>query len=60
MLVFPVLRFERTSAHTSLIIHSSKPGVIIGRSGTAVEDLKKNYKEIWGAFRCDDSRSEEC
>ena len=45
------IEIERTSAHTSLIIHSSKPGVIIGRSGTAVEDLKKRItKKIWEHF----------
>lgn len=42
------IEIERTSAHTSLIIHSSKPGVIIGRSGTAVEDLKKELQRKFG------------
>ncbi|QQS58802.1 30S ribosomal protein S3 [Candidatus Peregrinibacteria bacterium] len=42
------IEIERTSAHTALIIHSSKPGVIIGRSGTAVEDLKKELQKEFG------------
>jgi len=32
---------ERSPASTTIIIHSAKPGVIIGRGGQGVEDLKK-------------------
>jgi len=35
------IEIERTNTHTSVAIFSSKPGVIIGRSGTAIDDLKK-------------------
>ncbi len=35
------VEIERTSTHTAILVYSSKPGVIIGRSGTAIEDLKK-------------------
>ncbi len=38
------VEIERSSSQTSVIIFSSKPGVIIGRSGTAIEDLKKDLK----------------
>jgi len=36
---------ERDSSHVSVIIFTSKPGVIIGRSGTAIEDLKKTLSK---------------
>lgn len=36
------IEIERSSSQISIIIFSSKPGVIIGRSGTAIEDLKKD------------------
>ncbi|NUM25017.1 MAG: 30S ribosomal protein S3 [Candidatus Buchananbacteria bacterium] len=35
---------ERTPAATTIIIHSAKPGVIIGRGGQGVEDLKKKIQ----------------
>lgn len=35
------IEIERDGSHTSIRISSSKPGVIIGRSGTAIDDLKK-------------------
>ncbi len=38
------IEIERTSAHIAIIIRSSKPGVIIGRSGTAIDDLKKTLQ----------------
>jgi len=36
---------------TSVVIHSSKPGVIIGKQGAAIEDLRKQLeKEFGGSF----------
>jgi small subunit ribosomal protein S3 len=36
---------------TSVVIHSSKPGVIIGKQGAAIEELRKNLeKEFGGSF----------
>ncbi|MFA5021637.1 MAG: 30S ribosomal protein S3 [Patescibacteria group bacterium] len=35
---------ERSATVTTVIIHSAKPGVIIGRGGQGVEDLKKKIK----------------
>lgn len=42
------IEIERTNAHTSVAIYSSKPGVIIGRSGTAIEDLKNELFRKFG------------
>ena len=42
------IEIERGSSITTIGIYSSKPGVIIGRSGTAIEDLKK---ELYRIFR---------
>jgi small subunit ribosomal protein S3 len=42
------IEIERTSAHIAVVIFSSKPGVIIGRSGTAIEDLKKQLNKHFG------------
>ncbi len=33
---------------TSVIIHSSKPGVIIGKQGAAIEDLRKEMEKKFG------------
>ncbi len=36
---------------TSVVIHSSKPGVIIGKQGAAIEDLRKDMeKQFGGSF----------
>jgi len=35
------IEIERTSHAISIVIHSAKPGVIIGRQGVGIEDLKK-------------------
>lgn len=35
------IEIERSPATTTVIIHSAKPGVIIGRGGQGVEELKK-------------------
>jgi small subunit ribosomal protein S3 len=43
------IEIERDSSNISVAIASSKPGVIIGRSGTAIEDLKKELKRQFNA-----------
>src|SRR3989344_7850911 len=35
---------ERSPSTTTVIIHSAKPGVIIGRGGQGIEELKKKVK----------------
>ncbi len=38
------IEIERTSKEVNIIISSARPGVIIGRGGVGVEDLKKEIK----------------
>ena len=38
------IEMERSPAVTTIIIHSAKPGVIIGRGGQGIEELKKKVK----------------
>jgi len=38
------IEIERTPKVITIFIHSARPGTIIGRGGTAVEDLKKEIK----------------
>ncbi len=38
------VNIERTSKDMNVIIYSARPGVIIGRSGVGVEDMKKEIK----------------
>ncbi|MFA6322406.1 MAG: 30S ribosomal protein S3 [Candidatus Buchananbacteria bacterium] len=38
------IEIERSASALTIIIHSAKPGVIIGRGGQGVEDLKKKIK----------------
>jgi len=39
---------ERTARAVTVIVHSAKPGFIIGRGGTGIEDLKKQLRELLG------------
>jgi len=39
---------ERTARAITVTVHSAKPGMIIGRGGAGVEDLKKQLKKIVG------------
>ena len=39
---------ERTPRAVTITIHTAKPGLIIGRGGTGVEDLKKQLKQLMG------------
>ncbi len=40
------VEIERTANLVTVFIHSGRPGVIIGRGGTGVEDLKKDIKKV--------------
>jgi small subunit ribosomal protein S3 len=39
------IEIERSPTVTTIIIHSAKPGIIIGRGGQGVENLKKKIKK---------------
>lgn len=39
------IEVERTANAVTVIIHSAKPGLIIGHAGTGIEDLRKKIKE---------------
>ncbi|MBU1146318.1 30S ribosomal protein S3 [Patescibacteria group bacterium] len=39
------VEIERTANAVTVIIHSAKPGLIIGHAGTGIEDLRKKIKE---------------
>lgn len=41
-----VVDIERTESEVSVLITVSKPGVVIGRGGTGVEELEKELKKI--------------
>jgi small subunit ribosomal protein S3 len=42
------LEVERTSRALTVTVYSAKPGFVIGRGGTGVEDLKKQLRVILG------------
>lgn len=42
-----LIEFDR-GKKTTVIIHSSKPGVIIGKQGAAIEDLRKELEKKFG------------
>ena len=37
---------ERASDRLKLIIHTAKPGIVIGRGGSAIEELKKELQKL--------------
>lgn len=39
------IEIERTANAVTIIIHSAKPGLIIGHAGTGIEDLRKKIKD---------------
>ncbi|MBW6441673.1 30S ribosomal protein S3 [Patescibacteria group bacterium] len=41
-----IIEIERTENEVSVLIKVSKPGVVIGRGGTGVEELEKEIKKI--------------
>ena len=42
------VEIERTSKKCEVIVHTSKPGVMIGRGGEEIEKLKKNLSKVAG------------
>jgi len=40
------VEIERTAGNVSVIIHTSRPGIVIGRSGTGIEILKKDLHRL--------------
>jgi len=42
------IEVERTSKRCEVIVHTSKPGVIIGRGGEEIEKLKKQLSKLVG------------
>ncbi|MEY4722697.1 MAG: hypothetical protein RLZZ324_210 [Candidatus Parcubacteria bacterium] len=40
------IEIERTTRAITVTVHSAKPGVIIGRGGTGIEDLKKDLVKV--------------
>ena len=45
------IEIERASDRLKLIIHTAKPGVVIGRGGSAIEALKKEIQKMTKASR---------
>lgn len=39
---------ERAANRVKIVIHTAKPGMIIGRGGAGIEDLKKSLKQLTG------------
>ena len=37
---------ERASDRLKIIIHTAKPGIVIGRGGSAIEELKKELQKL--------------
>ncbi|MEW6072449.1 MAG: 30S ribosomal protein S3 [Planctomycetota bacterium] len=44
----PRIEIERTSEAINIIVHTARPGVLVGRKGVRVEQLKKDLQEITG------------
>ncbi len=40
------VEIERNNKRTELIVHTSKPGVIIGKGGEGIENIKKDLKKL--------------
>lgn len=45
------IEIERTPNVITIIVHSGKPGVIIGRAGAGIEELKKKLKQAFFASK---------
>ena len=50
--VIPRIEIERTSEATNVIVHTARPGVIVGRKGARVDQLKKELTDIVGGQTC--------
>lgn len=44
----PRIEIERTGEAVNIIVHTARPGVLVGRKGVRVEALKKSLQEITG------------
>jgi len=44
----PRIEIERTGQNIRLIIHTARPGIIIGKKGAEVEKLRKDLKQMTG------------
>lgn len=44
----PRIEIERTSEAINIIVHTARPGVLVGRKGVRVEQLKKDLQGITG------------
>ena len=44
----PKIEIERAGQNIRVIIHTARPGIIIGKKGTEVEKLRKDLKEMTG------------
>ena len=40
------IEIERTNKHIKLVIHTAKPGMVIGRGGAGIEDIRKALKRF--------------
>ncbi|MFH0854144.1 MAG: 30S ribosomal protein S3 [bacterium] len=48
------IEIERSTNNIKIIIYSAKPGVIIGRSGAGIEELKNNLKKLFNKIGLSD------
>lgn len=46
------IEIERSAKRIKLIIHTAKPGMVIGRGGAGIEDIKKALKALPIKRRC--------
>ena len=44
----PRIEIERAGQNIRVIIHTARPGIIIGKKGSEVEKLRKELKEMTG------------
>jgi small subunit ribosomal protein S3 len=44
----PRIEIERTSEAVNVIVHTARPGILVGRKGVRVDALKKSLQEITG------------
>jgi small subunit ribosomal protein S3 len=44
----PRIEIERTGEAVNIIVHTARPGVLVGRKGVRVDQLKKNLQDITG------------
>ncbi len=46
------IEIERASDRVKIIIHTAKPGVVIGKGGAEIEALKKQVEKLTSATSC--------